>query len=215
MYAIPCLSQSDLNTLQKIDSLSELVETTLASQTENKNGDDKKKNDWSIFLFRWNFFYDLFSVLFWNKYYFCMNRLVTCKPRLHHSESSKDQIIHINLPRAAKVCFISMWKFCCSMEGTLERQYLFKVELLQHFLQLRKLSRAARKAFVDRGPYVVQTWCKAFDSSRLSMCLKLLDNIPSFPVTLVSVCTKLKHAVCRQWITQLPRGQKRDNQRRY
>jgi len=43
--AIPCLSQSDLNTLQKIDSLSELVETTLASQTENKNGDDKKKND--------------------------------------------------------------------------------------------------------------------------------------------------------------------------
>jgi len=38
---------------------------------------------------------------------------------LHNSESSKGQIININLRRAANVYFILMWRFRCSMEGIL------------------------------------------------------------------------------------------------
>jgi len=45
---------------------------------------------------------------------------------LHNSESSKGQIIKINLPRAAKVYLISMWRFHCSMEEVLQRQLLIR-----------------------------------------------------------------------------------------
>ena len=48
-----------------------------------------------------------------------------------------------------------MWRFLYSREEILIRQllYLCDVENLQHFLQLRKISRAARKAFADRMLY--------------------------------------------------------------
>jgi len=39
---------------------------------------------------------------------------------LHNSESSKGQIININWPQATKVCFILIYRFCCSMEEILE-----------------------------------------------------------------------------------------------
>jgi len=43
---------------------------------------------------------------------------------LHNSRNSKGQIININLPRAAKVYFTSMWRFRCCVEEILERQLL-------------------------------------------------------------------------------------------
>jgi len=51
---------------------------------------------------------------------------------LHNSESSRGQIININWPRATKVCFILIYRFCCSMEEILEQQ-LFEVELFNIF----------------------------------------------------------------------------------
>ena len=47
------------------------------------------------------------------------------------------------------------------MEEILERQLpIFEVQLLQHFRQLRKLSRAERKAFAGRMRPVGRILCK-------------------------------------------------------
>jgi len=79
------------------------------------------------------------------------------KPGLHNSEISKGHFKNINLPRNAKVVFILVWRFRCSMEEMLKHQ-LLEVELLQHFRQWSKLSRAARAAFHEA--YVVQACSK-------------------------------------------------------
>ena len=73
------------------------------------------------------------------------------KAGLHNSESWKVQIININLPQAHK-SLISFWYgyFIVAWNKIWNDNYLFEVELLQHFLQLRKLALAARKAFAGR-----------------------------------------------------------------
>jgi len=38
----------------------------------------------------------------------------------HNSESSKGQIINVNVPRGANAYFIWMWRLRCSMEEILE-----------------------------------------------------------------------------------------------
>ena len=83
------------------------------------------------------------------------------RPSLHNSNSSKGQVIKMNLQRAAKVYFISMWRFRCNMEEIIERQLLFEVELSQHFLQLRKVSRAACGQILCR-PGLDSRWRSAF-----------------------------------------------------
>jgi len=61
------------------------------------------------------------------------------------------QIININLQRAARFYFISMQRFCCIVwKKFWNDNYLLEVELLQHFLQLKKLVRAASKALTGR-----------------------------------------------------------------
>ena len=68
---------------------------------------------------------------------------------LHNSESSKGQIININLPRAAKIYFISVWRFRCSMEEIRKGKLIIWSRAFATFLQFRKLSRATRKSFAD------------------------------------------------------------------
>jgi len=63
-----------------------------------------------------------------------------------HNSSSKDQIISTNLPRAAKVYFISMWRFRYCMEESLERQLLIRGQA-----QWRK--HAARGPFIGHCCY--------------------------------------------------------------
>jgi len=56
-------------------------------------------------------------------------------------KARRSKLTNINLSRAAKST-----SFCCSLKKILERQLhpnIFEVGLLQHFLQLRKLLRAA------------------------------------------------------------------------
>ena len=72
---------------------------------------------------------------------------------LPNSESSKGQIININFPRVAKVYFSISFRcgdFVVVWKKIWNDNCLFEVEFLQHFLQLRKLSQAARKAFAGR-----------------------------------------------------------------
>jgi len=73
---------------------------------------------------------------------------------LHNSESSKGQVININLPRAAKVYFISMCRFRCSMEDILEQQFLIRGRAFATFSTIEKALAGRKKSF--RGPYVVQ-----------------------------------------------------------
>ena len=72
----------------------------------------------------------------------------------HNSESSKGQIININLPRAANVYFIWMWKFRCSVEEILERQLLLRAQAFATFSTIEKTLADLKKPF--RGPFVVQ-----------------------------------------------------------
>jgi len=65
--------------------------------------------------------------------------LLQTEPCLHKSESSESRIININLLRAASLLHFVVGKKLWN------DNYLFEVELLQHFLQFRKLSRAARE----------------------------------------------------------------------
>ena len=65
---------------------------------------------------------------------------------LHNSESWKGQIININFPRATNIYFISMWRFIVVWKKFWKENCLFDVELSQHFLQLRKPSRATSEA---------------------------------------------------------------------
>jgi len=75
-------------------------------------------------------------------------------PGLHNSGSSKGQIININLLRAAKVYFISMYRFRCSMEEILERQSLIQCLALATFCTIEKTLAGGMKSF--REPFVVQ-----------------------------------------------------------
>jgi len=56
---------------------------------------------------------------------------------LHNSESSKGRIDQLKFATGHKSLFH------CSLEEILKLYYLIEVGLLQHFLQLRKLSRTA------------------------------------------------------------------------
>jgi len=60
------------------------------------------------------------------------------KAGLHNSESSKGQIININLARAAEVYFISMQIFRCSMENILEQQLLIQGRVFAIFTTIEK-----------------------------------------------------------------------------
>jgi len=55
-----------------------------------------------------------------------------------HNSSSKGQIISTNLPRAAKVYFISMWRFRYCMEEILERQLLIRGRAFATFSTMEK-----------------------------------------------------------------------------
>jgi len=73
-------------------------------------------------------------------------QFISWKPHmagLCNSESTKGQIININLPRAAKSISFRCRDFVVAWKKLLNDNYLFEVELLQHFLQLRKLSHRA------------------------------------------------------------------------
>ena len=75
---------------------------------------------------------------------------------LHNSESSKGQIININLPPAANVYFISMWRFPCSMEEILEQQLLIRGRAFATFSTVEKALAGRKKSF--RRPCVVHAW---------------------------------------------------------
>ena len=78
---------------------------------------------------------------------------------LHNPESSKGLLININLPRAANIYFISMWRFHCSMEEILEQQLLIRGRVFATFSTIEKALAGREKSF--RRPYVVQagsTW---------------------------------------------------------
>jgi len=72
----------------------------------------------------------------------------------HNSESSKGQIININLVRAPNVYFIWMWKFRCSIEEILKRQLLIRDQAFVTFSTIEKTLADLKKPF--RGPFVVQ-----------------------------------------------------------
>ena len=65
-------------------------------------------------------------------------------PGLHNSESSKGQITSTWICRGPQMS-ISFWRgnFVVAWKKAWNDNYLLEVELLQHLLQLRKLSRAA------------------------------------------------------------------------
>jgi len=67
---------------------------------------------------------------------------------LHNSESSKRQIINVNLLRAAKSISFRCRDFVVVWGKFWNDNYVFEVELFQHLLHLTKLSRATRKTFV-------------------------------------------------------------------
>ena len=73
---------------------------------------------------------------------------------LHNPESSKGLLININLPRAANIYFISMWRFHCSMEEILEQQLLIRGRVFATFSTIEKALAGRKKSF--RRPYVVQ-----------------------------------------------------------
>ena len=77
--------------------------------------------------------------LFWHPYVPIHPSLLlfnaTCP---HNSESSKGQIVNINLPWVAKVYFISMWRFRCSMEEILERQLHIRGRVFATFSTIEK-----------------------------------------------------------------------------
>jgi len=71
----------------------------------------------------------------------------------HNSESSKGQIININLPRVAKVYFIWVWRFRCCMEEILERQLLNRGRAFATISTIEKALVGHKKSF--REPLVV------------------------------------------------------------
>jgi len=74
---------------------------------------------------------------------------------LHNSESPKGQRPQKSISFRCRH-FVEVWmKFW-------NDNYLFEVEFLQHFLQLRKFSRAARKAFVADLTYNKGKNCAVF-----------------------------------------------------
>jgi len=75
------------------------------------------------------------------------------KAGLHNSETSEGQIMNINLPRASKVYFISMWGFRCKIWKKYSG-YLFEVKLLQTLSTIEKALAGRKKSF--GGPCVVQ-----------------------------------------------------------
>ena len=80
------------------------------------------------------------------------------KAGLHNSETSEGQIMNINLPRASKVYFISMWGFRCKIWKKYSG-YLFEVKLLQTLSTIEKALAGRKKSF--GGPCVVQAVCCA------------------------------------------------------
>ena len=114
------------------------------------------RKDVSLYILR------LYKKCRWNPPTNCSWPSLLIRPRLHcywtwmrytglqNSDSSKGQIININLPPVAKVYFISCKDFVVVWEKFWNDNYLFEVGPLQHFMQLRELSQAGRKAFVGR-----------------------------------------------------------------
>jgi len=72
----------------------------------------------------------------------------------HNSESSKGQIINVNVPRGANAYFIWMWRLRCSMEEILEWQLLVRGWTFATFSTIEKALAGLKKNF--RGTFVVQ-----------------------------------------------------------
>jgi len=71
----------------------------------------------------------------------------------HNSESSKGQIITVNLPRATNVYFIWMSRLRCSTEEILERQLLIRDRAFSTFSTIEKAPVDLKTTF--RGLFVV------------------------------------------------------------
>ena len=115
---------------------------------------------------------------------------------LHNSETSKGQIDHVNLPRAAKSI-----SFCCSLKensGT-TNNYISEVGLLQHFLPLRQR---------PPGPYVVQAWlmsyvCPVLQPPPFGPCSCVAHLRASYPAFAGSYCRWPRTSSEQQYIQGL------------
>ena len=93
------------------------------------------------------------------------------KAGLHNLESSKGQIININLPWAAKFYLFQCRDFVVVLKKFFERQLLTGGRAFAKFSTIEKTLATTREAFADRRaarwPYVMQAWYTSTPKSRI------------------------------------------------